>query len=315
MQHLIHIGFAKAGTSYFKRWCMLHPDISFVHGGIGGLHNSLDMLAVWNTPARLAVTSNESLAGGFLVQDFLQGADRQNDISLIWQERRRKMAQILHGLFPAARILILTRAWNDLVAPAYSQFLKSDGQWGIAPRTFDDFVTSVAADPEAFTSCWDYADTIQTYREVFGHDRVLILPYEFLAEDATAFTAEIAAWTGVPNPVLGVGRPNRAYSASGCARVARLQHTLLKLTSAGPPGSVSVVRKLRLWLETHGERIGLGLFDGPALKSSKGLKFEDASTRAFHRQIRDDRMFAPYLGAYFPDRAGPGDQKTTSSRH
>jgi hypothetical protein len=182
-KHLIHIGYAKAGSTLLQRWFRDHPQMLYEEGGLAGVRNVLHLArqATEALPAEMVrVSSSESLAsptpwgGGRIVdRDALRRQEPQSAAGIACAE--------LADLFPNAYVLLVTRGFRSMMLSSYSQYVRSGGT--------DDFF---ALNPEfgrpthRSKAVWDYDRLIALYRARFG-DRLLVLPYEYLRDEPAAF--------------------------------------------------------------------------------------------------------------------------------
>ena len=99
------------------------------------------------------------------------------------------LARRLHALFPQARVLLTVRRQSELLPSLYTQYLKEGGR-----RSPDAFFTPAIYpefphfDPGIF--CFDRL--ARAYAQLFGTERLLVLPQELLRQDQTAFLAALA---------------------------------------------------------------------------------------------------------------------------
>lgn len=197
--HLIHVGYAKAGSTFLQRWFEAHPDLAYRTGGLGGYRTVYDLAAEAPAPAGGAawrVTSCEDLAApkadiGSLVVDY----DRA--MRSVWADRQAAARARLALLFPNAHILIVTRGFRSMILSSYSQYVRSGGR--------EDLEALLRSGGDNHP--WNYDRLVAGYRDSFGADRVIVLPYELLRADPAAFTSAIEARLGLsgfppdPEPV------------------------------------------------------------------------------------------------------------------
>jgi hypothetical protein len=194
--HLIHIGYAKAGSTYLQRWFEAHPGLAYSTRGLGG-YRSVYAIAAEAAGGRLdgrwRVTSCEDLSApqadvGQLVIDY-EEAMRGS-----WANRQDAARPLLAGLFPDAHILIVTRGFRSMILSSYSQYVRSGGS--------EDFESLTAGTRDNHP--WDYDRLIEGYRAVFGAERVIVLPFELLRDDPASFTATLESRLGLaPFPPKG----------------------------------------------------------------------------------------------------------------
>jgi hypothetical protein len=187
--HLIHVGFPKTGTNYLRRWFAAHPQLAYAEGGIAGFHN-VYALAHPDMAARYRVTSFEGLTAP---EPATEMARPQADVCVA-----------LAGLFPNARVLMLTRGYRSMLMSSYSQYIRSGGD-----EDFAAFCRSVAASDNP----WHYDRVAGNYEDAFGAANVIVMPYELLRDDVGAFTRELASRLGIDPAPAAADRVNVSLSA------------------------------------------------------------------------------------------------------
>lgn len=238
--HLIHIGWAKAGSSFLQNWFQTHPQIAFSHGGIAGCAGIFDLARQASVPETIKcrVTSAEALSTPFP----LAGITNIDVHALADHDVRAAQARgcrSLRLLFPAARILIVTRGPRSVLLSAFSQYVRTGGD-----RPFAGFLDLVAK----ARHWWDYDHVIHLYEEAFGAANVLVLPYECLRDDPEGFCRRIEGPLGlgpgpVPRAVL-----NRSIGEASLAWYPRFTRLLGRLPRDG------IVRRL-YWRAIVGDRL------------------------------------------------------------
>ncbi len=204
IRHLIHVGFAKAGSTYLQRWFAAHPQLHYCEGGIAGFHSARDLMlrgagaAGW---PRCFVTSSEALTVPRRDAGTRERA-RSDGTALVrtFAETQQSACADLARLFPDAHILIVTRGFRSMMLSAYSQYVRTGGDRDMA------FAQRMAAETP-----WDYDRVVAEYRQVFT-GRVIALPYELLAEDPRAFRGEIELQLGLDPFDHAETRPNPGLS-------------------------------------------------------------------------------------------------------
>jgi hypothetical protein len=212
--HLIHIGYAKAGSTFLQRWFEAHPQLAYRGGGICGFNTIFQIgnEAVARGPRPLyRVTSSEDLSSPRPnVGNKQANFDRNGRASMA--EEERAVFDILCPLFPNATILVITRGFRSIALSSYSQYLRSGGE-----LSFTSLVNGAQHERP-----WNYDRLISLYREGFGHDRVIVLPFELLRDDPEAFCQHLQHRLGL-NPVsVSRARVNEALSPVELAWYPRL---------------------------------------------------------------------------------------------
>ncbi|HEX5183059.1 MAG TPA: sulfotransferase [Allosphingosinicella sp.] len=286
--HLIHIGWAKAGSTFLQNWFAAHPQIAFSHHGIAGFDGTFDLIRHAGLPgdARCRVTSAEALstphpfAG---VRDFDLHALAHHDA----HAAQARGCRLLRQLFPSARILIVTRGARSLLLSGYSQYVRTGGD-----LSFAGFLEMAAC-----AHWWDYDRVIRLYEQAFGTENVLVLPYERLRDDPESFCRPIEAHLRIPPGTVPHARANRSVSGAALAWYPRLNRLLGRLPRRG------LVRRL-YWRAIVGDRLaGLAalLQRVHPLKVPGPADIPDDFLRTLARQcesLRNRPSHAPYLREY-----------------
>lgn len=188
-QVLIHIGFPKAGSTYLQHWFAKHPAMFYQLNAVAGFYHSTDLSKYAESP--------ESLHGYFVLSaEHLSAWQGEPDIVGLKNTKlydveayQKKIVATLHGLYPHAKILIVTRGYTSFFQSFYAEYLSVGGvlDFAVLLKNFGPF----------FNSVLNYTGTITNYRNVFGEENVIVLPYEMLRQNPVAFTSFIEERLGV----------------------------------------------------------------------------------------------------------------------
>jgi hypothetical protein len=137
-----------------------------------------------------------------------------------------RACQTLASLFPHATVLIVTRGFQSMILSTYSQFVRSGGH-----LDFADLVAVAQSGQFDLVAPWDYDRLIRTYAEAFGADHVVVMPYELLRDDATAFTTILAERLGIELVASSQERVNESLSPVEMAWYPRIARVLLRVPS------------------------------------------------------------------------------------
>ncbi len=138
-----------------------------------------------------------------------------------------EIARRLHALFPDAKVLIVIRRQADHVLSSYKQYVPRGGC--LAPGRYFDPPRNWFRIPGFRYGHFAHDQLIRLYQELFGRDRVMVLPYEWLVQDSDDFLQRICSFSGAC-PVEGLpGRRERvSMSAAAIALQRRLNRLLLR---------------------------------------------------------------------------------------
>ena len=182
----MHIGFAKAGSSFLQRWFEQHPQLQYSSSAIAGFTSVYDIARMAHHESeelpRYYVTSKEILSVPW------QETHRSNPLSFMDEydlsadhmgQKQARACEILYQLFPGGRILIVTRGHKSILRSSYSEYVKLGGV-----STFHQYLES----SRPVLNQWlDIDHLVKLYSTVFGESNVILMPYELLKNDPTGF--------------------------------------------------------------------------------------------------------------------------------
>jgi len=189
---LIHIGYVKSGSTYLQRWLADHPAMFYKFKAVTGFYGTHDIswYAESTDPMHECfVISSEHLSVWKSDSDIvgMRSGLKKYDIKAY----QNKLCDTLYAVYPTAKILIVTRGYTSLFNSFFSSYVSIGGTYN-----FEDLLKSMW---DNFPDLFDYTRVVSIYREKFGHDNVIVLPYEMLRADPHAFTALIENKMGVKN--------------------------------------------------------------------------------------------------------------------
>lgn len=122
---------------------------------------------------------------------------------------RKLIADRLAATFPEARILIVIREQVSVIASMYSQYITDGGHLPLR-RFLSTPEPGLGRMPGFRWSFYEFDLLIGYYRQMFGQDRVLVLPFELLLQDPQEFASSIMGFMGLsPKPLARRGSVNR----------------------------------------------------------------------------------------------------------
>ncbi len=296
-RHLLHPGWAKAGSTFLQEWFARHPQLRFVPHSFAGFSNVFQMADVaQETPQyRYYVTSSELLGSGGNIPygnalySFRMFANRDT------RTGQRRICSMLRDIFPDSKVLIVTRGFSGIIRSLYSQYVKLGGEYG-----FPEYL-------EAYTSILDqWLDVdynLGLYREAFGHENVLVLPFEWLKSDTPAFMAKLEGFLeiehfdvapGVRNPSLG---PDRLYWYSWLSR-----HLVSPVAELFEPARARRLYSLYSFKIVRPDRLGfaIGLLNVVSPRSMI-MDFPDGYLERFRgvaNSLSKSELHRPFLDEY-----------------
>jgi hypothetical protein len=249
---LIHIGYHKTGSSWLQRYLFSRKAgagfTTFSKGRDGPINtlivspNALDFDPV-AARRRFKRLIREARTAGLAP---IVSSERLSGHPLTGGHDSRELAERLAAVFTNGRLLIVIREQREMMLSTYRQYVKAGGAWSL--RKFlhppvDTRVRTPMFDPSHFA----YDRLIRTYQQLFGDDRVLVLPYEMLRSEPELFVGSIAEFAGVDlsqdyldNLPLDA-RPNLA-SSRAATRMKRAVNRLVACTDLNPAPLVDAPR-------------------------------------------------------------------------
>lgn len=202
---LIHIGYHKTGTTWLQHELFIASNDVFV-------------------PLSRAPRGDSSLAWDFVVDkegyplspfelneavirkeiEGLQLDEREDRIPVLSHERLSGhpysagydaaiIAKRLHTVFPRGKILVVIREQNSWLLSNYQQYLIAGGTLSLKRYLR---VTDQGRRPEYSPNHVKYHLLISAYQQLFGGERVLVLPYEMFRDDKLEFLRQLGEFVG-----------------------------------------------------------------------------------------------------------------------
>ncbi len=185
---LIHIGFPKTGSTYLQKWFSEHPEMYYKSRGIAGFYNAHEMATYAQKTQKIHsvfVLSSEDLSVWKGDEDTIGSEGKIYDT----QQYQRNLCETLHRIFPNGKMLIVTRGYAGMLPSLYSQFVRGGGV-----LTFDELQDTYG---KIFKILYDYTWIVKLYRERFGSENVIVLPYELLRDAPDTFTSLLESEMGI----------------------------------------------------------------------------------------------------------------------
>lgn len=296
---LLHTGFAKAGSTFLQEWFERNPQLHYTRHAFAGFSNVFSMAdlvhAHPNPQYRYFVTSNELLGSGGRIPygcalfcfRMLRGANLR--------EGQKNICSLLHDIFPDSRVLIVTRGFSGIIRSLYSQYIKLGGEF--------DFHGFLDAYKPILVQWLDVDYNLRLYRDAFGDESVIVLPYELLKHDPRTFvrTLETALELeptdeipGMKNPSLA---PNQLYWYSLLSR-----YIVTPLADMFSPATAGRIYSFYSFKVVQPNRLGrvIQLMNriGPR---STDLSYPDGyldTFRGMAESLTDNELYEPFLDEY-----------------
>ena len=197
---LIHIGYHKTGTTWLQDHVFNNPSKGFVSRWTVQSGEAIEYFVLKHplrydpNEVRLAfqksygdasdvcpVISHEDLCG-------YPNSGRFNSVGFNICER-------MHQAFPDAKVLIVVREQKSMLLSLYREYIRADGEASI-----EGFLGTgqerTGYPPVCRLDRLEYHLLVSRYIELFGRDKVLVLPYEFLCRRTTWFEQQIHDFCG-----------------------------------------------------------------------------------------------------------------------
>ena len=207
---------------------------------------------------------------------------------------QQKLCDTLYAIYPTAKILIVTRGYTSLFQSFYSQYLAIGGTYN-----FEDLLKSMW---ENFPDLFDYSHVVGLYREKFGHDNVIVLPYELLRADPHAFTAIIEKKMGIKNTYQFTSEKINASLDRKLLRAYRKLSNIIY--NSVKPFPYKVQRALYGFyiMQLHRHNIEFLLkFIARVIDTEEGMQGMDGVLKALEGKaevLRGEELYQPYLKEY-----------------
>ncbi|MDD9898443.1 MAG: sulfotransferase domain-containing protein [Candidatus Melainabacteria bacterium] len=193
---LIHIGYHKTATTWLQQLVFENQDYGFKR-----YLNKQEIKNRIVAPHPLSFDAAE-------LRSYYDQLDDDEYISVISSERlsghphsggydAKEICHRLYETFPEAKILIAIREQQSAIISNYLQYVQFGGVC-----KFKDYIqpTKIGYSniPLFSFEHFSYLELIKEYIELFGKDKVLVLPYEQFRSEPGAYIAQIMNFTGAP---------------------------------------------------------------------------------------------------------------------
>jgi hypothetical protein len=257
LPNIVYIGYQKTGSAFLRRYFDFHPDIHWTR--YAGLlqRTPLDPAEYHRQfaaepPAKCFIDMNEGLALGHLFRDADAWHERcamQPGCPIDGRAMEPSGAAVAANIkraLPHARVLITIRNQLDWIRSNYLHYILHLPH---SQRSLEGFLSTGEGKLVLQTAHFD--EVIGSYRDVFGAERVHVLPLELLERDEPAALAGLCAFLGVRflpfarterrhNEGIGPARGNlvRFFSSVGVSDAAMRRMRRLARPVEGPLGRI-----------------------------------------------------------------------------
>lgn len=199
---LIHIGFPKTGSTFLQKYFLDHPLLKYLPDQL----SEYDKTGVINLDSFCeeldykSVLSSEQLSvwsGGTY-----NGDSESDRLDYDSQQQQKYVAEALLESIPNAGILIVIRSPRSVLVSVYSQYISKGGT--------EDFVSFLNRLGGKICRLYNYQYIIEMYQAVFGHNKVLVLPFELLVADSGSFLRVIEEFFEIKHHEFNPSKVNRS---------------------------------------------------------------------------------------------------------
>lgn len=298
--HLIHVGYAKAGSTFLQRWFALHPALAYAPGAIGGFRDVYEICHAPETREAYRVTSTEALSfpyRGAGAHGVLRSADEYTPPDRI-KEAQAAVCAALRDLFPGSRILIVTRGFRAMIASGYSQYVRTGGT-----KSLDAMCRSLADPAAGRNDYYDFDYLIGLYEAAFGAEAVIVLPFELLRDDPLRFLAEIETRLGLPHADTEIGRENPSLSPEALYWYPRFARLVAAAMTAFGPRAAAWAHRRYAALTLH-DRLRPAVRLLARLRPGRRVTSADVPAHVLRccvgqaTRLRENPLYAPYAAEY-----------------
>ena len=193
---LIHIGYHKTATTWLQRRVFNDDAGGFVRVG---QKSEIDEAFVIPGPFRFDAAAARASIDRLMPADGVPviSHERLSGFDQLGGYDANVIAQRLAETYADASILIVIREQRDIMRSAYKQRIKKFGT-----ETPDKYWRARKQRGRRWVGpsldVYEYHDLIARYQDLFGPQRVLVLPYEQLLRDPLSFVDAIRAHAGLP---------------------------------------------------------------------------------------------------------------------
>ncbi len=208
---LIHVGYHKTGTTWLQKEVFCRTSSVFqplVPMGTPNTHLNRTFFQDADGKLLSPYVTNEAVSRAWL-DAFYAANPTKGRVPVLSSERLSgnphaagfdapTIARRLQRVFPRAQILICIREQRSWLLSNYIQYLKAGGTMPLHRYLHERYD---GRRPGFSLSFIDYLPLVTDYRELFGADRVMVLPYELFKRDKATFLKRIGEPLGVTIPI------------------------------------------------------------------------------------------------------------------
>jgi hypothetical protein len=199
---LVHIGYHKTGSSWLQERVFCNHAYGFHEPTMEQRLAMIDEAFV--VPGPFSFERDEALR---VLQPIFDGA--QGCVPVLSHERlsgdprlggvdARVIADRLYETLPTARVLIVIREQRDMLVSVHKAEVRNST--ASIERRWPERTVAERRTAGPSLEYFEYHRLIAYYQKLFGHEHVLVLPYETLRTDPLGFVRSITNFVGLPAP-------------------------------------------------------------------------------------------------------------------
>lgn len=245
LETLIHIGYHKTASTWLQTHILDNPETLLKR-----FFSKKDIRDFIVLPHSLDFNSQSVKTHHLKLMEKAVTAENlsEDTISVVSSERlsghphsggydSKEIADRLKSCFPDAKVLIVIREQKSAISSCYLQYVKYGGTCSIK-----DYVNppkrGLPVIPLFKFEHFDYVKLIQYYRNLFGKDKVLVLPYELFKDEPQKFYTQILEFSNAKRlkkvPYGKITNKRLSYLTSKFARQANKLFVKTTLNPSAP---------------------------------------------------------------------------------
>jgi hypothetical protein len=253
---LAHVGLHKTGSTWLQSRIFENPESGFVD--IASVIGRRELLDLFVRVSDLDFDASVAMGAVAPAVDRARAAglvpvlshERLSGYSPAGSFDRVLIADRIRQVFPDVKVLIVVREQVSLIDSMYGQYVTDGGSLGLS-RFLRGAPARVGRMPGFDYDIYCFDNLVAGYRRLFGHDRVLALPFEGIQADMPRFLGAIAEFAGVDPWLPDVDESVNARHPVPVQGLRRFVNRFAVRTELSPTGMVHVRHTDELFRRLH----------------------------------------------------------------
>lgn len=230
-QPLIHIGYHKTGSTWLQRRIFADQSLGYT---LVQPRTIVDEAFVVCNPFTFDPRQARAHFEDFAIQAEESGRtlvishERLTGLPLMNAVDARPIADRIAATFPLGKVLLVIREQRSMMVSLYKQYVRARMGSDRYEQLWRERTVRERRRPGPDLEVFEYHHLIRYYQELFGRDRVLVLPFEMLCRDAKTFVAKIMEFAGQPGPAEVSSERENAALSSAAVEVTRLLNIVFR---------------------------------------------------------------------------------------